>query len=93
MTTLLVAMVRLYRAVVSPLLGQRCRFAPSCSAYALEALTRYGAGRGGWLAVRRISRCPPFHPGGPDPVPDLNADPKEVAPGGSRARHDVLVTP
>jgi len=68
-TRLLVLLVRVYRALVSPLLPPRCRFAPSCSAYALEALTRHGAFRGGWLALRRIGRCHPWHPGGPDPVP------------------------
>ena len=70
MTRLLVGLVAAYRRVVSPLLGQRCRFHPSCSAYAQEALTRYGAAHGSWLALRRIVRCQPFHPGGYDPVPD-----------------------
>lgn len=69
MTALLVALVRAYRRVISPLLGPRCRFAPTCSAYALEALTTHGARRGGWLAVRRIARCHPFNAGGHDPVP------------------------
>jgi putative membrane protein insertion efficiency factor len=69
MTRLLLALVRVYRAVLSPLLGPRCRFYPSCSAYALEALSRYGAARGGYLVLRRVGRCHPFHPGGYDPVP------------------------
>ena len=58
-----------YRRLVSPLLAPRCRFAPSCSQYAVDALRAHGAARGLWLAVRRLARCHPFHPGGYDPVP------------------------
>lgn len=61
--------VRLYRLVLSPMLGPRCRFHPSCSAYALEALEVHGPLRGGWLAARRIVRCHPLREGGIDPVP------------------------
>ncbi|HSA60701.1 MAG TPA: membrane protein insertion efficiency factor YidD [Nitrospiraceae bacterium] len=57
-----------YRAVISPLLGQACRFEPTCSQYALDAVSRYGALRGLGLAVVRLLKCHPFHPGGEDPV-------------------------
>ncbi|MEI6224369.1 MAG: membrane protein insertion efficiency factor YidD [Deltaproteobacteria bacterium] len=65
----LVGLVRVYQRLVSPLLPPACRFYPSCSAYAVTALTRHGAVRGSWLAARRLARCHPFHPGGIDPVP------------------------
>ncbi|HZR84812.1 MAG TPA: membrane protein insertion efficiency factor YidD [Candidatus Binatia bacterium] len=61
--------IRAYQLLVSPVLGPHCRFAPSCSEYAREAIARHGAARGSWLAVRRLTRCHPFHPGGHDPVP------------------------
>lgn len=63
------ALIRFYRYAISPLFGQHCRFYPSCSAYALEALEAHGVMRGGWLAVRRIGRCHPWHVGGVDLVP------------------------
>ena len=63
------AALRAYRYAVSPLLPPACRFHPSCSAYAEEALERHGVLRGGWLAARRVCRCGPWHPGGCDPVP------------------------
>lgn len=66
-------LVRVYRATLSPLLPPSCRFSPSCSAYALEALELHGALRGSWLSARRIFRCHPFHPGGIDPVPPPSA--------------------
>ena len=65
----LVFAIRGYQVMLSPLLPSSCRFIPSCSAYAVEAVQRHGALRGGWLAARRIGRCHPFHPGGFDPVP------------------------
>jgi hypothetical protein len=67
-TTLRTA-VRAYRWLISPLLPPACRFHPTCSEYAEDALTRHGALRGGWLAARRLCRCGPWHPGGCDPVP------------------------
>ncbi|MFL5518783.1 MAG: membrane protein insertion efficiency factor YidD [Gemmatimonadales bacterium] len=66
---LLAGLIRGYQTVLSPLLPPSCRFHPSCSQYALEALTRHGALKGSWLAARRLARCHPFHPGGYDPVP------------------------
>ncbi len=70
MKRLLVAILRGYRLLVSPMLGPNCRFHPSCSAYAIEALERHGALRGGWMSFRRVCRCHPWHAGGYDPVPD-----------------------
>jgi putative membrane protein insertion efficiency factor len=67
---LLLALIGVYRRWISPLLGPRCRFIPSCSAYGLEAISRYGPWRGGWLTLRRLLRCHPFSPCGCDPVPD-----------------------
>ena len=65
----LVLLIRGYQIAISPALPPSCRFTPTCSQYAIEAISRYGALKGGWLAARRLSRCHPFHPGGPDPVP------------------------
>ena len=66
---LLLALLARYRRFISPLLGQHCRFHPTCSGYAVQAVTEYGALRGSWLAARRLGRCHPFNPGGVDPVP------------------------
>ncbi|KAA0019381.1 membrane protein insertion efficiency factor YidD [Salinicola corii] len=69
-TWLLTGLIQLYRYGISPLIGPRCRFWPTCSNYALEAIRLHGPWRGMRLAVRRILKCHPFHPGGVDPVPD-----------------------
>ncbi|MEA3244719.1 MAG: membrane protein insertion efficiency factor YidD [Gemmatimonadota bacterium] len=65
----LILMVRAYQVSIGPMLPPSCRYFPSCSAYAIEALEKHGAMRGTWLAMRRIARCHPFTPGGYDPVP------------------------
>ena len=70
LVTLLIGCIGLYQRFISPLLGPRCRFSPSCSAYAVEALGRHGLWRGGRLSVWRLLRCHPCTPGGYDPVPD-----------------------
>jgi uncharacterized protein len=62
--------IRAYQRFLSPLLPRSCRFHPTCSSYALTSVERFGVVRGGWLSVKRIARCNPFHPGGFDPVPD-----------------------
>ncbi|MEU6264363.1 membrane protein insertion efficiency factor YidD [Saccharopolyspora shandongensis] len=72
--------VHVYRKVISPLLPPSCRFYPSCSTYAVEALTVHGLFRGGWLTLRRLLRCGPWHPGGLDPVPP----PRERSAAGGR---------
>lgn len=69
MRSLLLGALSAYRYLLRPLLGANCRFYPSCSDYASEAIDRHGALRGVWLAVRRLARCHPWHPGGYDPVP------------------------
>ena len=69
MKAALLLLIHFYRAAISPLFPPSCRYVPTCSAYAMEAIEKYGAWRGGWMAVKRILRCHPFHKGGYDPVP------------------------
>jgi putative membrane protein insertion efficiency factor len=69
MKWLLVGLIRIYQQTISQVLPSSCRFTPSCSQYGLEAVQKYGALRGGWMAVKRIGRCHPWNPGGYDPVP------------------------
>lgn len=67
---LFIGIIRFYQIVISPLKPPTCRFYPTCSSYGLEAVRRFGALKGGWLAAKRIAKCHPLHPGGIDPVPD-----------------------
>lgn len=69
MKTALLALIRIYQLLFSPYFGRQCRFYPTCSAYAREAIEVHGSLRGSWLAIRRVVRCGPWHPGGVDPVP------------------------
>jgi uncharacterized protein len=68
--TWVVGAIRIYQKLVSPNLGANCRYQPTCSSYAVEAITRFGVWRGSWMGVRRLARCHPLKPGGYDPVPD-----------------------
>jgi len=76
MEKILLAIIRAYQLVLSPFLGQHCRFTPSCSQYTQEAIRRYGAARGSWLGFKRIIRCQPFCEGGHDPVPWIDRIPE-----------------
>lgn len=81
---LLCALIRLYQWTVSPFIPPRCRYLPTCSEYAIEAIGRYGAIRGGWLALRRVGRCHPWGGSGYDPVPDDAKPERAVRPGAHR---------
>jgi putative membrane protein insertion efficiency factor len=81
----LVLPIRGYQLAISPLLGPRCRFYPSCSAYAVESLLTHGPLRGSWLTVRRLLRCHPWNPGGLDPVPPKRPGAAPGAPQGARS--------
>jgi len=74
---LLISLVKAYRLLLSPWLGSACRFTPTCSAYALQALQDHGAGHGGQLVLRRLSRCHPWCAGGHDPVPPASISPTD----------------
>lgn len=73
MRTVAIRVIRLYRYLISPLLGDCCRFYPSCSHYGEEAIARHGLLKGSWLTLKRLCKCHPFHPGGIDWVPDSKA--------------------
>jgi len=70
MRKILIALIKVYRFTLSPFIGQHCRFTPTCSQYATEAIEQYGSLKGSWMAARRLSKCHPFHTGGWDPVPE-----------------------
>ena len=70
MRLLLITLIKAYKLLISPLLGPRCRFYPSCSSYGLEAIQLHGAAKGSYLTLRRLLKCHPFHEGGVDPVPE-----------------------
>jgi len=81
MKIFLIWLIRGYRMFISPLSPPSCRFQPTCSMYALEAVERFGVWRGSWMAIRRILRCHPFHPGGYDPVPEVATKTDDKSPG------------
>jgi putative membrane protein insertion efficiency factor len=74
----MIFLIKLYQTLLSPFVGQNCRYYPSCSAYSLEAIEKHGVWRGLWLSVKRISRCHPWHEGGVDPVPEPEPQKKQL---------------
>lgn len=93
MRKLLTLFVRFYRLAISPMMAPRCRFLPTCSEYAIEAIELHGARRGGWLALRRLSRCHRWHPGGIDEVPPVFGRPARLtcACDAHAGRRDALL--
>lgn len=89
----LVLVIGFYQRWISPALGQRCRFAPTCSHYAAEALQAHGLLRGSWLAVRRLGRCHPWNAGGHDPVPPVRSTSATMEPTSQAAGRTSVVTP
>jgi putative membrane protein insertion efficiency factor len=84
MRWLLIGSIRAYQLVISPIIGPRCRFYPSCSSYGIEAIQLHGPAKGGWLTLKRITKCHPLHPGGVDLVPGHCAT-KSVDPDAAQA--------
>ena len=74
MSRLVILLIQAYRYLLSPLFGPSCRYHPTCSSYAITAVKRFGIAKGGWLAIRRIGRCHPWHEGGYDPVPSKSSE-------------------
>ena len=89
---LLLRLIGFYSRAVSPALPSRCRFYPTCSAYAAEAIARHGAARGSWLALRRLVKCAPWHPGGVDLVPDAGPV-RGAATGTAAPGHSSISSP
>ena len=87
MKTLLLLLLRFYKYAISPMLGQNCRFYPSCSEYAAQAIVMHGAAKGSYLAGKRLCKCHPWHPGGVDPVPPAS-EKQPIAPTSDPCCHD-----
>ncbi|MFA7554922.1 MAG: membrane protein insertion efficiency factor YidD [Spongiibacteraceae bacterium] len=74
MRRIFISCIKCYRYLISPMMANHCRFHPSCSSYAIQAIEQHGAIKGAWLTAKRLLRCQPFHPGGYDPVPEKHSD-------------------